>query len=139
MLNFHEKIVNKIEYWWLLRNAVYAVYAVQRSMCQSDCTSSYLVYLVTCMSQHTGNTVETMNKQQNGHKDEIKNASSRSSTPLGRHFNRCGLRNYSLQILYCVKSKENETMLKWAERGEINDPRNIDLFCEFELVYSVHY
>ena len=48
-----------------------------------------------------------MNTRHNGHKDKIKNA----STPLGRHFTKCGLGNYSLQIIDCVKSKENEALL----------------------------
>jgi hypothetical protein len=74
------------------------------------CKSSYVVYLVSCkacLAQYVGKTTKTMNTRHNGHKDEIKNA----STPLGRHFTKCGLGNYSLQIIDCVKSKENEALL----------------------------
>ena len=48
-----------------------------------------------------------MNRRHNGHKDEIKNG----TTPLGRHFKNCGLGNYSLQVIDCVKVRENEALL----------------------------
>ena len=41
-----------------------------------------------------------------GHRGEIKNKSS----PLGRHFAVCGIENFSLQIIDCVKEGEREAL-----------------------------
>jgi hypothetical protein len=56
-----------------------------------------MVYLVTCK------TIKAMYRGHNGHKEEIRNR----TTPLGRHFNTCGLDNYSLQLIDRVRNKEN--------------------------------
>ena len=89
-----------------------------------SCKSSYLVYLVTCTKpcdqglartpngnkicgrQYTGCTTETMGLRHAGHRTEIKNRSS----PLGKHFAECGINNFSLQIIDCVKEGEVEAL-----------------------------
>jgi hypothetical protein len=74
------------------------------------CKSSFVVYLVTCqacMAQYVGKTIESMHRRHNGHKEEIRSR----TTPMGRHFNTCGLNNYSLQVIDCVRNQENEALL----------------------------
>ena len=41
-----------------------------------------------------------------GHKMEIR----LKSTPLGRHYSECGIKNFSLQIIDCVKVGEDEAL-----------------------------
>ena len=75
----------------------------------SSCKSSYVVYLVTCNicnKQYTGSTTETIGLCHASHRTEIKN----KSTPLGRHFSYCGLENFSLQLIDCVKQGENDAL-----------------------------
>ena len=69
-----------------------------------------MVYLVTCQAcsaQYTGKTIEAMHKRHTGHRREIEN----QSTPLGRHFARCGYQNFSLQIIDCVKPGEEDALM----------------------------
>ena len=73
------------------------------------CKSTFTVYLVTCQTcsaQYTGKTTETMHKRHTGHRREIED----QSTPLGRHFARCGYPNFSVQIIDCVKHGEDEAL-----------------------------
>ena len=73
------------------------------------CKSSYVVYLVTCQacsSQYVGKTTEAMHKRHTGHRREIED----QSTPLGRHFSKCGYANFSVQIIDCVKDGEDEAI-----------------------------
>ena len=73
------------------------------------CKSSYVVYLVTCLAclaQYVGKTTELMHKRHAGHRREIEE----ESTPLGRHFARCGYTNMSIQIIDCVKTGEHEAI-----------------------------
>ena len=81
------------------------------------CRSSYVIYLVTCLSrsqdqmticgqQYVGKTTEAMHLRHSGHKTEIR----LRSTPLGRHFSHCGLKNFSLQVIDCVKEGEDEAL-----------------------------
>ena len=82
------------------------------------CKSSYVIYLITCKAksqdqnhecgaQYVGSTTEAMNLRHNGHRTEIRN----QSTPLGKHFAKCGIKNLSLQIIDCVKQGEREALL----------------------------
>ena len=69
-----------------------------------------------------------MSSRHNGHRQEIKN----KLTPLGKHFAACGIENFSLQIIDCVREGQ-ETALRvlegfWSHRlatfkahGNIND------------------
>ena len=41
-----------------------------------------------------------------GHRREIED----ESTPLGRHFGRCGYDNFSIQMIDCVKPGEDEAI-----------------------------
>ena len=91
------------------------------------CKSDYVIYLVTCKKQvnqqdqsqpqlnnrrevcgrqYTGSTTETMGLRHAGHRIEI----NTKSTPLGRHFAICGLENFSLQIIDCVKQGERAAL-----------------------------
>ena len=54
-----------------------------------------------------GKTTEAMHKRLSGHRREIED----QSTPLGRHFARCGYSNFSLQIIDCVKPGEEEAIM----------------------------
>ena len=47
-----------------------------------------------------------MHKRHTGHRREIED----QSTPLGRHFVRCGYPNFSVQIIDCVKHGEDEAL-----------------------------
>ena len=47
-----------------------------------------------------------MHKRHTGHRREIEE----ESTPLGRHFHRCGYNNLSIQIIDCVKPGEEEAL-----------------------------
>ena len=69
-----------------------------------------------------------MSSRHNGHRQEIKN----ELTPLGKHFARCGIENFSLQIIDCVREGQEIALrvLKgfWCHRlatfkahGNIND------------------
>ena len=83
------------------------------------CKSSYVIYLVTCQTcsaQYVGKTTEPMHKRHTGHRWEIEV----QSTPLGRHFARCGYNNLSLQINNCVKQGEDEAIyiINPSERSE---------------------
>ena len=82
------------------------------------CKSSYIIYLITCKAksqdqshecgaQYVGSTTDAMNLRHNGHRTEIRN----QSTPLGKHFAKCGIKNLSLQIIDCVKQGEKEALL----------------------------
>ena len=82
------------------------------------CKTSYVIYLVTCtvkshdqlricVKQYVGSTTEALHLRHSGHKSEIR----LKSTPLGRHFDRCGIKNFSLQAIDCVKQGENEALL----------------------------
>ena len=73
------------------------------------CKSSYVIYLVSCLAcsaQYVGKTTETMHRRHSGHRREIED----ESTPLGRHFGRCGYGNFSLQVIDCVKPGEDEAI-----------------------------
>ena len=81
------------------------------------CKSSFVVYLVTCKKQvnnqrevcgrqYTGSTTETMGLRHGGHRVEVRE----KSTPLGRHFAICGIENFSLQIIDCVKEGEKAAL-----------------------------
>ena len=48
-----------------------------------------------------------MHKRHSGHRREIED----QSTPLGRHFARCGYQHFSLQIIDCVKHGEEEAIM----------------------------
>ena len=52
-----------------------------------------------CGKQYVGSSIDTMGSRHNGHRQEIRSR----STPLGRHFAQCGIENFSLQIIDCVK------------------------------------
>ena len=47
-----------------------------------------------------------MHRRHSGHRREIED----ESTPLGRHFGRCGYGNFSLQVIDCVKPGEDEAI-----------------------------
>jgi hypothetical protein len=47
-----------------------------------------------------------MHKRHTGHRREIED----QSTPLGRHFAKCGYQNFSLQIIDCVRYGEDEAI-----------------------------
>ena len=47
-----------------------------------------------------------MHKRHTGHRREIEE----ESTPLGRHFARCGYTNLSLQMIDCVRPGEDEAI-----------------------------
>jgi hypothetical protein len=51
-------------------------------------------------------TTNTMMERHGGHRREIQE----SSTPLGRHFAKCGIANLSLQIIAGVKQGEEEAL-----------------------------
>ena len=51
-------------------------------------------------------TTNTMMERHRGHRREIQE----SSTPLGRHFAKCGISNLSLQIIAGVKQGEEEAL-----------------------------
>ena len=73
------------------------------------CKSSYVIYLVTCLAcsaKYVGKTTEPMHKRHTGHRREIED----ESTPLGRHFARCGYTSLGLQIIDCVKPGEDEAI-----------------------------
>ena len=73
------------------------------------CKSKFVVYLVTCTrckAQYVGKKVNTMMERHNGHRRE-----EERSTPLGRHFSQCGLKNFSLQIIAGVKEGEEEALM----------------------------
>ena len=53
-----------------------------------------------------GKTITTMMERHSGHRREIEEV----STPLGRHFGRCGLNKFSLQIIAGVKEGEEEAL-----------------------------
>ena len=78
-----------------------------------------MIYLVTCkqcQAQYVGSTTEAMHRRHGGHRTEIRE----ESTPLGRHFSRCGVENFVLQIIDCVKEGEREALLiiegKWQHK-----------------------
>ena len=59
-----------------------------------------------------------MHKRHSGHRREIED----ESTPLGRHFAKCGYQIFSLQMIDCVKPGEDEAIFviegiwqKWLE------------------------
>ena len=69
------------------------------------CKSRYIVSLITCskcLVQYKGMTINTMMERQGGHRKNIEE----ESTPLGRHFGRCGIQNLSLQIIAGCKDGE---------------------------------
>ena len=77
-----------------------------------------MIYLVTCTAkshdqsticgkQYVGSTTEALHLRHAGHRTEIR----LKSTPLGRHFDRCGINNFSLQAIDCVKQGEKEALL----------------------------
>ena len=73
------------------------------------CKSRYIVYLITCskcLVQYVGMTTNTMMERHGGHRREIQE----ESTPLGRHFGRCGIQNLSLQIIAGCKDGEAEAL-----------------------------
>ena len=73
------------------------------------CKSKFVVYLITCtrcQAQYVGKTITTMMERHSGHRREIEEV----STPLGRHFGRCGLNKFSLQIIAGVKEGEEEAL-----------------------------
>ena len=75
-----------------------------------NCKSRYVVYLVTCracLCQYVGMTTDPMHTRHTGHRREIED----ESTPLGRHFARCGYSNFSIQMIDCVKPGEDEAVL----------------------------
>ena len=68
-----------------------------------------MIYFVTCLAfsaQYVGKTTEPMHKQHTGHRWELED----ESTPLGRHFARCGYASLGLQIINCVKQGEDEAI-----------------------------
>ena len=76
-----------------------------------SCKSTFVVYLVTCKacsSQYTGKTTEAMHKRHTGHRREIED----QSTPLGRHFAKCGY-----QIVEGIWQKRLAT---FEQHGNIN-------------------
>ena len=50
-----------------------------------------------------------------GHRQEVRDRSS----PLGRHFSECGYKNFSLQIIDCVKEGEEEGTLQMPSPNPI--------------------
>ena len=83
------------------------------------CKSSYVIYLVTCLAcsaQYVGKTTEPMHKRHTGHRRGIED----ESTPLGRHFARCGYNNLILQIIYCVREGKELALIQregvWRNR-----------------------
>ena len=83
------------------------------------CKSSYVVYLITCsrcLVQYVGMTTNTMMERHRGHRREIQER----STPLGRHFARCGIQKLSLQIIAGFKHGEEEAVrigeAQWISR-----------------------
>ena len=82
------------------------------------CKSTFVIYLITCKvksqdhlrvcgAQYVGCTIEAMHERHSGHRSEIR----MKSTPLGRHFDQCGIENLQLQIIDCVKPGEKEALL----------------------------
>ena len=88
------------------------------------CKSSWIIYLITCVRpcdrglgqsetgericgmQYCGSSTETMAGRHAGHRTDIKN----SSSPLGRHFKQCGIKNLSLQIIDTVKEGQLDAL-----------------------------
>ena len=80
------------------------------------CKSSWVIYLVTCTArsqdgktcgkQYVGCTTEALHLRHSGHKTEIRTR----STPLGRHFDICGIKHFSLQVIDCVNPGEREAL-----------------------------
>ena len=83
------------------------------------CKSRYVCYLITCQrchKQYCGSTTDPMHVRHAGHRREILTESS----PLGKHFSRCGYDKLSLQIIDCVKDGEEEALTQiegvWQNR-----------------------
>ena len=75
------------------------------------CKSKFVVYLITCLkcrSQYVGATECTMMARHTQHRQEIHDL----STTLGRHFDKCGYGNLSLQIIACVKEGDLDALEK---------------------------
>ena len=52
-------------------------------------------------------TTDPMHTRHSGHRREIED----ESTPLGRHFAKCGYSNFSIKMIDCVKPGEDEAAL----------------------------
>ena len=83
------------------------------------CKSRYVVYLITCQKcscQYTGKTINHMHVRHCGHRDEVENRTSE----LGEHFANCGMENFKLQIIDCVKEGEDIALIQlegvWQNR-----------------------
>ena len=83
------------------------------------CKSKYIVYLITCQKcscQYTGKTINYMHVRHCGHRDEVENRTSE----LGEHFANCGMENFKLQIIDCVKEGEDIALIQlegvWQNR-----------------------
>ena len=73
------------------------------------CKSKFLVYLITCTRcsmQYVGMTTNTMMERHRGHRREVQEL----STPLRRHFARCGIANLCLRMIARVKEEEQEAL-----------------------------
>ena len=73
------------------------------------CKSSFIVYLITCIRcrcQYVGMSSNTMMERHRGHRREIQE----ETTPLGRHFARCGITHLSLQIIAGVRHGQQEAL-----------------------------
>ena len=90
----------------------------------------YLVTCLACLAQYVGKTTELRHKR---HRREIEE----ESTPLGRHFARCGYPNMSIQIIDCLKTGEHEAIYLvegiWQNRlATFTQHGNINVISEQE-------
>ena len=65
------------------------------------------IFCSLCGKQYVGSTTTAMNLRHNGYRQEIK----MENTPLGKHFARCGIEHFSLQLIDCVRQGEEEALL----------------------------
>ena len=76
-------------------------------------------------------TINNMMERHGGHRREIQE----KSTPLGRHFGRCGIQNLSLQIIAGYKEGEAEALAiaegNWISRlGTLDSQRGLNSMDE---------
>ncbi|XP_023341082.1 uncharacterized protein LOC111711067 [Eurytemora carolleeae] len=70
-----------------------------------NCRSRRVIYLVTCQEchmQYVGKTERGLYERHYEHRKEVNNESS----PLGRHFGKCGEKNWSIQIIEKCSSSD---------------------------------
>ena len=82
-------------------------------------------------------TTDPMHTRHTGHRREIED----ESTPLGRHFARCGYSNFSIQMIDCVKPGEDEAVLIvegiWQNRlATFEENGNINVINELTRMSS---